>query len=117
MEKWYQLSDFVISTSHYEGAGIAVAEAMSCGCIPILSRIDSFTAMTGNGQCGILFQAGNEEDLLKALRTSVKMDRESASLNALHRFQEQLSFPAISGKIEKLAASLIKRNHIGTLSS
>ena len=41
LQYWYNSVDFIISTSHYEGSGIAVCEGMSCGCIPILTNIPS----------------------------------------------------------------------------
>ena len=46
---WYNSADFIISSSHYEGSGVAVCEGMSCGCIPILSSIPSFRWMTTHG--------------------------------------------------------------------
>ncbi|WP_431210730.1 glycosyltransferase family 4 protein [Puia sp. P3] len=55
MEDWFHAADYIISGSHYEGSGVAVCEAMSCGCIPILTDILSFRMMTGNGACGILY--------------------------------------------------------------
>src|SRR6202000_102264 len=52
MEAWYNSSDYIVSGSHYEGGGSAVCEAMSCGCIPVLTDILSFRKMTGHGACG-----------------------------------------------------------------
>src|SRR5690606_2148071 len=33
IEKWYDQADYLISASHSEGSGWAVAEAMACGCV------------------------------------------------------------------------------------
>jgi len=117
LEKWYQSADFAISTSHYEGGGIAVCEAMSCGCIPVLSRIDSFVANTGNGKCGILFMPGEPDDLLRAMRAAMKMDMPLERARTLDQFEKELSFPAIAKKIEILARSLTKRKYAGALPS
>src|SRR5207244_3769095 len=39
MQTWFSSADFVVSGSHYEGGGIAIAEAMACGAIPLVTNI------------------------------------------------------------------------------
>lgn len=102
LETWYNAADFFISTSHREGSGIAVVEAMSCGCIPILSDIVSFRRMTGPGKCGLLFQPGNIDDLFNALIRSGEIDMQAEKEKVLQQFREELSFAAIAGKINKI---------------
>ncbi|RYY22686.1 MAG: glycosyltransferase family 1 protein, partial [Chitinophagaceae bacterium] len=60
-------ADFLLSGSHYEGSGISVIEAMSCGCIPILTNIPSFRKMTNGGQLGFLYEVGDNAGLLNIL--------------------------------------------------
>ncbi len=102
MQYWYSSADFVVSGSHYEGSGIAVCEAMSCGCIPLLTNIHSFTAMTSNGQCGFLYKAGDEAALLNVLLQSVKIDREAERSRVLQQFKALLSFDAIAAAIHNM---------------
>ena len=99
LENWYNAGDFIISGSHYEGSGIAVAEAMSCGCVPILSNIISFRRMTGPGKCGLLFEAGNASDLLDKLMAARNIDYYDERSGTLQQFQTELSFEAIVKKI------------------
>jgi glycosyltransferase involved in cell wall biosynthesis len=99
---WYSAADFIISTSYYEGSGLAVCEAMSCGCVPILSNIPSFRTMTGFGECGLLFEAGNSNSLLEALQMSLTTDITKASTQSLLRFENHLSFPAIARKFNEV---------------
>lgn len=99
---WYSSADFIISASHYEGSGIAVCEAMSCGCIPILTDIPSFRAMTGNGSCGFMFEPGNAGSLLKILLQTEQMDQGSERAKTIGQFREQLSVEAIAAKIESI---------------
>jgi glycosyltransferase involved in cell wall biosynthesis len=54
IQYWFNSVNFIISTSRYEGSGIAVCEAMACGCVPIVSDIPSFRMMTDNGRAGEL---------------------------------------------------------------
>jgi glycosyltransferase involved in cell wall biosynthesis len=111
LQDWYSAADFIISGSHREGSGISVIEAMSCGCIPIVTSIPSFVSMTGNGKCGILFEAGNEGDLLRSLRSTATMNLEEERIKVRHRFKEELSFQAIAGKFDKVVHSLQEKSH------
>jgi len=93
---WYNSAEFIISTSHYEGSGIAVCEAMSCGCIPILSSIPSFRWMTENGKCGLLFDNGETMDLFQALRKSVTLNVREERSTTIDLFNDRLSFRSIA---------------------
>jgi glycosyltransferase involved in cell wall biosynthesis len=93
---WYSSCDFIISTSYYEGSGIAVCEGMSCGCIPILTNISSFKMMTGDGKIGILFQPGKIEDLENALHKSTTFDIETERKRVIEHYQKTLSADAVA---------------------
>jgi glycosyltransferase involved in cell wall biosynthesis len=99
---WLNSADFIISTSHYEGSGIAVCEGMSCGCIPLLTDIPSFRMMTDNGNVGLLFEAGNADSLHDALMKSKKFSIPSERTRTLSRFKNELSFAANARKIFKV---------------
>jgi glycosyltransferase involved in cell wall biosynthesis len=109
LESWYNTADFFISTSHYEGNGIAALEAMSCGCIPILSNIISFRRMTGPGKCGSLFKPGNADDLLMVLIETNELDKDAEKEKVLQHFRNELSFEAIARKIDKVI-SIVKND-------
>ena len=106
MQYWYNSADFIISASHYEGSGVAVCEAMSCGCIPLLTNIPSFNKMTGHGKCGLLFEPGNDAALLKILLQTVEMNLENERTKTLQQFKGELSFEAIAKQIEQAIALL-----------
>lgn len=103
--KWYKEADFIVSGSHYEGSGIAVCEAMACGCMPVLTNIASFRKMTGNGSCGLLYEAGNTEALFEALKKAVLLDKEKEREKTLRQFNNELSFKAIAEKINSVILS------------
>jgi glycosyltransferase involved in cell wall biosynthesis len=96
---WYNSVDFIISTSHYEGSGIAVCEGMSCGCIPILTDIASFRMMTADGTYGQLYKAGDVDDLMLALQKSFVMDIEAERKRVLKQYDENLSAKTIAKKM------------------
>ena len=101
---WFNSADFFVSASHYEGSGTALCEAMSCGCIPIVSDIPSFRMISGHS--GLLFEPGNVEALASALQQALHLDVEEKKNNALYRFRTELSFGAISAKFQELINSL-----------
>ena len=103
---WFNSADFIVSGSHYEGSGAAVCEAMSCGCMPIVTDILSFRMITDGGKCGILYEPGNEKALLSAFNQTLKINVEAKRKLTLQYFKTNLSFEAIAQKIQLIAASL-----------
>jgi glycosyltransferase involved in cell wall biosynthesis len=102
---WYNASDVIISTSHYEGSGLAVCEGMSCGCIPVLTNIPSFRMMSANGSVGYLFEPGDVDSLKNALSSSISLDILVEKERVLRFFRENLSFAAIADRIYKAISS------------
>jgi glycosyltransferase involved in cell wall biosynthesis len=100
LQFWYNSAEFIISSSHYEGSGIAVCEALSCGCIPILTDIPSFRMMTGRGQIGFLYPAGDSNALFQILNVCVVMDVTSEKQKVVSHFNQELSFEANARKIQ-----------------
>lgn len=103
---WFNSVDFYISASHYEGSGTALGEAMSCACIPIVTDIFSFKAITNNGNCGILYEAGDAAALLHALQKAIQLDKGKEKKKVADHFISELSFTAIAGKFQSIACSL-----------
>lgn len=107
---WYNSADFILSASHYESGGVAICEAMSCGCIPIITNIQSFRKMTGPGKCGLLYEPGNADDLLSKLLRINEMNIEIERKKTLEQFKKELSFQAIARKITEVINSLKRTN-------
>jgi glycosyltransferase involved in cell wall biosynthesis len=101
---WYNSADVILSASYYEGSGTTVCEAMSCGCVPIVSDIFSFRMMINHGKCGLLFEPGNEEALLLALVYTQQADMQKMKDAALDYFRSHLSFEAIADRITTISS-------------
>jgi len=102
LESWYNASDFFVAASHSEGSGYALCEAMSCGCIPLVSKIPSFRYMTNQGDVGFLFEPGNHSQLYESL---MKIDKNTISVDrkkVLELFKNRLSFQAIARKMKEV---------------
>jgi glycosyltransferase involved in cell wall biosynthesis len=97
---WFNSADFYLSASHYEGSGTALCEAMSCGCVPVISDIPSFREISGNS--GFLFEPGNADALLSSLKLSQQSDVEEKKNIVLKQFKTELSFDAIANRFEQL---------------
>ena len=104
---WYNSADFLISGSFYEGSGTAVCEAMSCGCIPLVTDIPSFRMITDNGDCGLLYEAGNEEALFNVLVSTEQIDLNEKRNKSLAFFKNHLSFEAIATQINGIANKIM----------
>ncbi|MFZ6013767.1 MAG: glycosyltransferase family 4 protein, partial [Bacteroidota bacterium] len=106
LQYWYNSADFIISSSHYEGSGIAVCEAMSCGCVPVLTDIPSFRMMTAEGRIGFLYEAGNDMALLAALQKTDSIDLVTEKKKVLDQFNKELSFEANARKIMEVIQNI-----------
>lgn len=102
LQSWYNSADYILSGSHAEGSGIAVIEAMSCGCIPILTNIPSFRKLTRNGECGRLYAPGSPDQLLDRLLMTPEDDRGKLREKVISQFRKEFSFEAIARKINQL---------------
>lgn len=107
LESWYSAADYFIAASYYEGSGIALCEAMACGCIPVVSNIASFSTMTEQGRYGLLFEAGNEQALFEKLSSLDNLDKTSMRASVIRHFQKHLSLEAIGKRFLAIAAPLV----------
>lgn len=111
---WFNSVDFFMAASHYEGSGTALCEALSCGCVPVVSDIDSFRMITNGGTIGRLFPAGDDAKLLEALHQSQSIDIETEREKALAYFKSKLSFEAIARQIHDIAATVWTQGQKGS---
>ncbi|NHM05883.1 glycosyltransferase family 4 protein [Flavobacterium sp. CYK-4] len=98
LEPWYNAADFFVACSHSEGSGLAMAEAMACGCVPIVTNIPSFLYMTQAGAVGKMFNTGSPTDLTQKLVESARIELEPERMKTREVFMERLSFQAIGKK-------------------
>jgi glycosyltransferase involved in cell wall biosynthesis len=102
---WYSAADFYINASFREGGSIALTEAMSCGCIPIVSEIPASMQAIENGRYGFSFSTGDDKSLLETLEQVLAIDKIDFNNQVLKHFEDQLSANAVSGKFISTYAS------------
>lgn len=62
-------SEVYVQPSHYEGFGVAIAEAMGCGACVITCDVGAVKSVVGD--CGIYVPPGAPEELAKAIKTAL----------------------------------------------
>ncbi len=102
LEKWYNASDYFIAASHSEGSGYALCEAMSCGCIPIVSDIPSFRYMTADGKAALLFPPGDAAKLVQRLEELHFRDIGEMESKVIEVYKDRLSFSAIANGFQEI---------------
>jgi glycosyltransferase involved in cell wall biosynthesis len=105
MEAIYSSADILLQASLRDWSGLAILEAMSCGCIPVVSDIPSFQSMAGNERYGRLFEPGNAGALANAALSIEDLNGMSAEVK--RHFKDELSFAAIARDLETLYRSML----------
>ncbi len=84
-------ADIFVSGSHAESCGYALLEAMACGATPVVTRIPSFRALTGD--MGHLWSPGDSGELAQALIKAAAFPTSPQAVRA--HFERQLSPEAV----------------------
>ena len=98
---WYHAADYFISASRAEAAGYALLEAMSAGCIPIVSSIPSYKKILENCPA-YLFEPGNVAELAELLNNLLGLDVSKLSAEIKSHFQHKLSFGKVADNMFNL---------------
>lgn len=113
LSDYYNSADYIISASHKEGSGYSVIEAMSCGVIPVLSNIPSFSGLTHQGKIGAIFDVGNSymmyEQILKLCSRPLDQEKEKV----LSHFEEYFSFNALAKNALSIYNLILTQNRNG----
>ncbi|MGK4566200.1 glycosyltransferase family 4 protein [Flavobacterium sp. 3HN19-14] len=102
----YHSHQYFVLGSHYEGSGYALAEAMGCGCVPIVTDIAPFQYMTHYGYCGLLFPPEDVAALTANFLATQTLDFRAKQHATLQQYQERMSAEAIAAKIKFVFESL-----------
>lgn len=107
MEAIYNSADFLVQASHREFSGYAVLEAMSCGVIPVVTDIPSFRAMLGPDLSHLLFAPGDPAGMARRVQQAWRGDTDALAGEVLDRFEQDLSFEAMAGRLDGLYRTLV----------
>lgn len=96
LESLYNSADYFVLGSHYEGSGYALAEALACGVVPVVTNIASFRALTDGGRIGACWAPGDGGAFAAAFERASMVPHQAQSAQAVRFFEDRLSFPAIA---------------------
>ena len=109
LEDIYNSSDYFVAGSHYEGSGFALAEAMACGVVPVVTDIPAFRAMTDGGRIGALWNAGDANAFSQSFLEVLQRPLKGESTRTVQGFDQRLSYPAIARASMSAYEELISR--------
>lgn len=109
--KWKELleSDVFLLPSHYEGLPMSLLEAMSAGCVPVVSNVGSIGEVVKDGHNGFIVGpydvSGTIEKLLLLLSDNVDLGRMSAS--ARDTMEQNHSINDYVSKLEQIYEEVV----------
>lgn len=97
--------EIYVQPSHYEGFGLAIAEAMGCGACVIVCDVGAVREVVGN--CGIYVTPGSPEELASAIKKALFDNnlRKDLQKNAYQRIYDNFHF---NKKLERLKNYLLE---------
>ncbi|KUF26491.1 glycosyltransferase family 4 protein [Xanthomonas phaseoli] len=104
VQELLRAADVFVSASHAESCGYAALEAYACGCLPLLTAIPSFRALSDDGAVGELWPVG-DASALSELLLRVSRQRPSRAQVRAH-FDARLSFAAVGRRWAQAYAQL-----------
>jgi glycosyltransferase involved in cell wall biosynthesis len=69
---WLRSMDIFVLPSTSEALSNALMEAMACGCAPVATRVGGNVELIQDGRTGLIFEAGNPEQLAQRLRLLIE---------------------------------------------
>ena len=97
--------EIYVQPSHYEGFGVAIAEAMGCGACIITCDVGEVKSVVGD--CGIFVSPGSPEELAKAIKALIE-DRVLRRNLQEHSYQRACKLFRADNKLERLRSYLLE---------
>ena len=112
LRKLYSVAYICVLPSYAEAFGMALIEAMACGCPVIASNAGGMPDVVRDGVVGFLFKKGDYKDLREKLERLLNDEglRREMSLNARKYVEENYSWRAVAEKIGYIYRFNYRRN-------
>ena len=97
--KWYRRAKVYCQLSFYESFGVSLAEAMACGCIPVVTSKGAIPEVVGD--CGFYVPYWDEKEAAKAIEKALNASKK-LEIKARRRIERLFSKEKRKIKLEKL---------------
>jgi glycosyltransferase involved in cell wall biosynthesis len=97
MEAHFRAADFFVQTSHREGCGYSILEALACGTPPLVTDIPSSRRLVGNA--GSLTPVGDAPALANAMVAWAGRDPVQRRRDTRQWFEQSLSFDRVGAAL------------------
>ena len=74
LHDWYRRASAYVQASRHEGFGLAVAEAMLAGCVPVVMNVTAMPEVVGDA--GVLIESQSAEDVAGGVRRALELGEE-----------------------------------------
>ncbi len=105
---WYRAADLFVLGSHYESCGYALIEACACGCVPVVTDIAPFQALTGGGRIGVHWGVGDSGALVEALSAAAALDFDVEWRRVREHFDDHLIWDAVGRRARAIYDAVIE---------
>jgi glycosyltransferase involved in cell wall biosynthesis len=109
--KWYAQASVYVQASLHEGFGLSVAEAMTAGAIPVVTRAGALPEVVGD--TGVYTASSSSADLAEAIRQGLALDadaRQRSRARVLQRFPMDRRRTLLARAIDQLLFPQRPRN-------
>lgn len=113
VQDWFRQAEFYVSSSLSEGMSNSLLEAMSCGTIPLVTKVGGVADAVIDGECGLLVSPGDVEDFSRILERALDLlpaQRMEMSNRARNRMREFFSMHAVVQRHVAIYEKLLLRN-------
>jgi glycosyltransferase involved in cell wall biosynthesis len=100
----YQGARYYCQLSRHEAFGVAVAESMSCGCIPVVSDVGALPSVVGD--CGFVVQDGDPAKAARMIEASWSADS-SLGERAAARIRTSFSLEKRAVRLRRMVSNAI----------
>ncbi|PDW02025.1 glycosyltransferase family 4 protein [Candidatus Viridilinea mediisalina] len=118
MAELFRLSEIMVSPSIHDGTPNSLLEAMSCGCFPVVSALESVKEWITDQDNGLFFDITSENDLADKVVRALDDDqlRNNARLRNIRIIQERADYATVMPSVVAFYRLLINSVSIRPLS-
>lgn len=110
VEQLCRACDILLATSHGEGSGYALIEALACGLPPVASNIAPFRALVGDLAASRFAIPGDAPAFARGLVSLARRANEQDRAAVRRHFDTNLAFPVIGRRLIDIYEAVVSRS-------